>query len=109
MRRLPDGYAIEIECISMGFAARIFSKAGELAASGYAAEAQGVFIYDRIVTEPKHRRQGLGHVLIQALHAARQDPKSAELLVATEDGRAIYSTLGWKTISQYSTASIAAR
>jgi GNAT superfamily N-acetyltransferase len=87
--------------------ARIFSETGALAASGYAAETRGVFIYDRIVTEPEHRRKGLGHTLMLTLHSARQHPSGPELLVATEDGRALYSTLGWETISPYSTASIA--
>jgi len=42
------------------------------------------------------------------LHAAKQHPSSPELLVATEDERALYSMLGWETISPYSTASIVA-
>jgi hypothetical protein len=40
------------------------------------------------------------------LLAAKQHSSSPELLVATDDGRALYSTLGWETISPYSTASI---
>lgn len=105
-RRLPDGYAIEVSRIGAVIEARITSETGVLAASGYAAEARGVFIYDRIVTERAHRRKGLGHVLMCALHDTRQQPANPELLVATEDGRALYSTLGWETISPYSTASI---
>ena len=105
-RHLPDGYRIEAKRVGMVSEARIFSEIGALAASGYAAETQDVFIYDRIMTEPEHRRKGLGHVLMLTLRAARQRPSGRELLVATEDGRALYSTLGWKTISPYSTASI---
>jgi len=86
--------------------ARIYSETGALAASGYAAETQEVFIYDRIVTEPLHRRKGLGLAIMITLHAAKQHPSVPELLVATKDGRALYSTLGWETISPYSTASI---
>ncbi|CAM5492856.1 GNAT family N-acetyltransferase [Novosphingobium sp. FGD1] len=105
-RRLADGYRIEAKRVGMVFEARIFSEIGALAASGYAAETRGVVIYDRIVTEPEHRRKGLGHALMLTLHDARQHPSSPELLVATEDGRALYSALGWETISPYSTASI---
>ncbi len=105
-RRLPDGYAIEVKRVGSVIEARIASETGVLAASGYAAEAWGVYIYDRIVTEPEHRRKGLGHVLMRTLHDNRQQPGNPELLVATEDGRALYSTLGWETISPYSTASI---
>lgn len=105
-RRLTEGYRIEAKHVGVVVEARIFSATGALAASGYAVETQDVFIYDRIVTEPEHRRKGLGHVLMLTLHAARQQSSSPELLVATEDGQALYSTLGWETISPYSTASI---
>lgn len=107
-RRLADGYRIEARRVGMVLEARIISETGALAASGYAAETQDVFIYDRIVTEPAHRRKGLGHLLMLTLHAARQRSGNPQLLVATEDGRALYSTLGWETISPYSTASIVA-
>ncbi|WP_246152594.1 GNAT family N-acetyltransferase [Sphingomonas montanisoli] len=106
VRRLPNGYAIEVSRAGAVMEARIASETGALAASGYAAEAWGVFIYDRIVTAPEHRRKGLGQVLMRALHDARRHSANPELLVATEDGRALYSTLGWETISPYSTASI---
>lgn len=106
VRRLADGYRIEVKRVGMVSEARIFSEAGMLAAIGYAAETRNVFIYDRIVTEPDHRRKGLGHALMQTLHDARRNANNMELLVATEDGRALYSTLGWETISPYSTASI---
>lgn len=106
-RRLPDGYRIEAKQVGMVIEARIFSEAGALAASGYAVETLGVFIYDRIMTVPEHRRKGLGHALMRTLHDARRHHGGSELLVATEDGRALYATLGWETISPYSTASIA--
>lgn len=105
-RDLPDGYRIEAKRVGPVIEARIFAKTGGLAASGFAAEAGGVLVYDRIVTEPEHRRKGLGHALMQTLHDARRNSDGPELLVATEDGRALYSALGWETISSYSTASI---
>ena len=105
-RYLTEGYRIEAKRAGMVSEARIFSETGALAASGYAAETREVFIYDRIVTEPEHRRKGLGHAIMKTLHAAKQHSSNPELLVATEDGRALYSTLGWETISPYSTASI---
>ena len=105
-RRLPDGYVIEVKHAGAVLEVRIMSETGDLAASGFAAETGGVFVYDQIVTQPEHRRRGLGHVLMRTLHDARQHPGNPELLVATEDGRALYETIGWKTISPYSTASI---
>lgn len=103
---LPDKYAIAVKHAGAVIEAKIVTETGALAASGYAVEVQGVFVYDRIVTEPEHRRKGLGRVLMWTLHDARQRPSDPELLVATEDGHALYSALGWETISPYSTASL---
>lgn len=108
LRRLPDGYMMEMKQAGAVTVARITSEAGVLAASGYAAEVGDVFVYDRIVTEPGHRRKGLGHILMRILHDARRNSRAPELLVATEDGRALYMALGWEVISPYSTASITA-
>ncbi len=105
-RTLADGYRITTEQSGPVVAVRILGETGELAASGYGAETDHVFVYDRIVTEPAHRRKGLGHVLMQTLHAARRDPDSLELLVATDDGRALYETLGWRVVAPYASASI---
>lgn len=106
VRPLADGYAIKTKRIGTALEAQVISEAGVLAASGYAVETQDVFIYDRIVTEPAHRRKGLGHALMLALHSGRQRPNVPEFLVATEVGRALYSALGWNTVSPYSTASV---
>lgn len=105
-RSMAAGYTIETDHYGAVVEVRIRSGTGELAASGYAAETQDAFIYDRIVTAPEHRRKGLGHAVMAALHRAKQSHDSPELLVATEDGRALYTILGWRTISPYTTASI---
>jgi predicted GNAT family acetyltransferase len=77
-----------------------------LAASGTAAETAGVFVYDRIITEPDHRRRGLGRGVMAALRETRVDQKTTELLVATDDGRALYTTLNWTVLSTFATAEI---
>jgi hypothetical protein len=41
---------------------------------------------------------------MQTLHEARGNPNSFELLVATDDGRALYETLGWRKIASYASA-----
>lgn len=105
-RRLPAGYTLEIMRKDAVIEARAKSGAGGLAASGYAAETQHAFIYDRIVTAAEHRRKGLGHALMTALSQARQNANTPQLLVATEDGRSLYLSLGWRTLSPYSTASL---
>jgi GNAT superfamily N-acetyltransferase len=106
MPTLPARYRLEV-LIELPIAvARIFDADGSLAASGYAVEYCGVFIFDRIVTEAPHRRRGLGKVLMAALGATQQSNTARRVLVATEDGRALYSTLGWTTHSPYSTVVI---
>jgi len=104
---LPLGYRIVVERDGAVVAARIVSDADGIAASGFAAEAGGAFVYDRIITEPAHRRRGLARALLRALHDARACSDAAALLVATQAGRGLYATLGWETLSLYSTASIA--
>lgn len=105
-RSLPADYVIEVDRQEAVTAVRIISSSGEVAASGYAAETHDAFVYDRIVTAPAHRRKGLGGVLMQALRGARRNRHISELLVATEEGRALYETLGWRMLAPYSTASI---
>jgi len=106
---IATGYRIETNRSGAVIEACIRSNAGELAARGYAAETQEAFIYDRIATEPKHRRKGLGKALMAALQGEKRSAALPELLVATEDGRALYATLGWRTISPYATAFIVDR
>lgn len=106
-RSVPEGYSVEAERKDGVCEVRIISPTGELAAGGYAAETDRAFIYDRIVTAPEHRRRGLGATVMGALGRMKRNPSTPGLLVATEDGRALYEALGWRTLSPYSTASIA--
>jgi len=106
---LPDGYRIESDSVGLTTHVRIYAPEGSLAASGHAAEAAGVFIYDRIETAAAHRRRGLGRALMTALGRARKSPSAPRILVATEDGRALYSSLGWSVRSPYSTVTIPPR
>jgi GNAT superfamily N-acetyltransferase len=103
-----SGYRVELLRDGPVTAARILAEDGTLAASGHAAEHDGVFILDRILTDPAHRRRGLGRALVTALGSMQQSDASRRVLVATEDGRALYSTLGWRVLSAYSTIVIPA-
>lgn len=102
---LPSRYRVTTASSGAGVQVRITTAAGDLAASGYGGETECAFVYDRIVTAPDHRRQGLGRVVMATLQASRRHADAPELLVATEDGRALYTALGWRTLSPYSTAS----
>ena len=116
---LPAGYQFELEELQetskadttnalAGIMVRIKAADGSLAASGYAVEHEGYFIYDRIVTDAAHQRRGLGRALMAALGATRQSAQSQQVLVATEEGRALYTSLGWDVHTPYATAMIAA-
>ncbi len=105
-RPLAAGYRIEIRRVGPVVEVRVFSEADMLAASGYGVVTEDAFVYDRIVTGEEHRRQGLGHVVMAALQRQKVSSSVPELLVATEQGRALYASLGWQVISPYSTASI---
>jgi GNAT superfamily N-acetyltransferase len=103
---LNGGYRLEIAIEGAIRHARIFADDGSVAASGYAVEHGGVFVFDRIATAAAHRRRGLGKALMTALGATQQSNAARRVLVATEDGRALYSTLGWTVLSPYSTVAV---
>lgn len=102
-------YRVDVSRSGAVTAVRIVTGDDELAASGFAAEVEGLFVYDRIVTEPAHRRRGLGILVMTTLGAARRHAASKQVLVATEDGKALYSALGWTVRSPYTSAFIPAR
>jgi predicted GNAT family acetyltransferase len=106
--RPGPGYRVDVSHTGAVTAVRIVADDGAVAASGFAAEAGGVFVYDRIVTEPAHRRRGLGSAVMTTLGAARRQTGSEQVLVATENGRALYSALGWAVRSPYTSAFIPA-
>ncbi|MBP1203085.1 GNAT superfamily N-acetyltransferase [Duganella sp. 1411] len=103
---LPAEYRLELVTESFTRVARIFAADGNLAASGYAVEYGGVFIFDRIVTEDAHQRRGLGRAVMAALGSTQCSDAARRLLVATDAGRALYSTLGWSVLSPFSTVVI---
>jgi GNAT superfamily N-acetyltransferase len=103
---LQAGYTLQMTDNATTTSARILTDAGELAASGYAAELDGYFIYDRIATEAAHRRRGLGACLMRALRTTKRSSTSTQVLVATAAGQALYARLGWHIRSPYVTAHI---
>lgn len=105
-RLLPDGYHMDVQHTGPVTRAFVIAPTGEVAASGCAAEANDVFVYDRIETAPEHRRKGLGIAVMSALGAARKSPSSTPLLVATDDGRSLYANLGWTVLGPIATATI---
>ncbi|MGY2736416.1 GNAT family N-acetyltransferase [Sphingomonas sp. UYP23] len=103
-RRLAEGYTLAVEHENRVIAVTVTAADGSLAASGYAVEIDGVFAYDRIRTSADHQRRGLGHAVMSTLHAQRRSVASREILVATDEGRALYTALGWSVQSAYASA-----
>ena len=103
-RAVPPGYRAELAEQDGLVTARIFASSGELAASGYGASADGVFVYDRIVSQPPHRRRGLGSAIMTMLASANEEPKATQALVATDEGRVLYENMGWVVRSPWTTA-----
>ncbi|MFC6017615.1 GNAT family N-acetyltransferase [Plantactinospora solaniradicis] len=76
--------------------ATVLDGARETAASGRLAPAGEFGIVDKVETEPAHRRRGLGTVVIRTLaDRAAAGGMRTGILVATDDGRALYRSLGW--------------
>lgn len=103
---LPPGYTLELNRDAGVSRVAILAPDGDLAARGTASEAAAIFIYDQIITSPRHRRKGLGRAVTAALRDAKANPVAPELLVATDEGRALYAALGWMVLSHSMTAEI---
>ncbi len=106
VRRLHGNYRLQTSSDGPTTKAEILTANGTVAAQGYACESGGVFIYDRIATDPAHGRQGLATVVMAALASARRSSAAPEILVATADGRALYRTIGFSDHSPYTTATV---
>ncbi len=104
-----DGYRIEIGPDVRPGGPVIFctvrDASGAEAGRGRAVIVDDRVVYDRILVEPDHQRRGLGGRIMRALETATGSLGKGAL-VATEDGQALYRTLGWRTQSPYTTAVI---
>jgi GNAT superfamily N-acetyltransferase len=71
-----------------------------LAASGRVFVVGETAVFDKIITEPAFQRRGLGSFIMRALAAQAFEHDVQEgLLLASADGRKLYSHLGWTTVS----------
>ncbi|MEH1167275.1 GNAT family N-acetyltransferase [Micromonospora sp. CPCC 205539] len=93
----PASYTTQIAVLGDVIIASVLDTAGEIAASGRLAPADQVGVIDQVETAPAHRRRGLGSAVMHTLshHAVRLGMHTG-VLVATDEGRDLYRTLGWK-------------
>jgi GNAT superfamily N-acetyltransferase len=103
--RHPDHYQYKLEPVPRGYVVSAHAENGEVGASGRVFLVGSTAVFDQIATHPDHRRRGLGRSIMSELGAAAfRDGATKGSLVATPDGRALYSTLGWRLYSPITTA-----
>ncbi|PWN71773.1 N-acetyltransferase [Chryseobacterium phosphatilyticum] len=94
---LAEGYHLEFSEYNITFVVKIVAENGEQASIGRVSLIDDVAVYDRIITEIPHQRKGLASFLLKELEKiALSKGFSNNLLVATEEGKFLYETLGWK-------------
>ncbi|TZF98849.1 GNAT family N-acetyltransferase (plasmid) [Chryseobacterium panacisoli] len=100
---LAEGYHLEFSEYNTTFVVRIVAENGEQASIGRVSLINTVAVYDRIITEKNHQRKGLASFLLKELEKiALSKGFSKNLLVATEEGKLLYETLGWKVYCLHS-------
>ncbi|MER6299307.1 GNAT family N-acetyltransferase [Kitasatospora sp. NPDC001539] len=98
---LPPGYTLTTWTRGGVVRALVRTEDGRPAARGQAGLAGPVAVPDQIVTDPDHRRRGLGSVVMRSLQATAYGAGARTgVLVGTADGQALYTALGWTTHSR---------
>lgn len=98
-------YGVEVAGDERLVEVRVVAADGEVAARGQGAFARGAMTVDQVVTEPAHRRRGLGRTVMAALERAAVERGVVRgVLVATEDGLGLYGSLGWTVDSPVTAA-----
>lgn len=94
---LAEGYYLEFSEYNTTFVVTIVAENGEQASIGRVSLIDDVAVYDRIITEKEYQRKGLARFLLKELEKiALSKGFSKNILVATEEGKLLYETLGWK-------------
>ncbi|QMU66973.1 GNAT family N-acetyltransferase [Streptacidiphilus sp. P02-A3a] len=92
-----DGYRLTMEVGGGVIRVRVLAADGSPAARGQAAPVGAHATFDQVVTEGAHQRRGLGSLVMRALaNAAMEQGAEFGVLGATDEGRALYESLGWK-------------
>jgi GNAT superfamily N-acetyltransferase len=104
---LHDGYKLEFDHYNSTFVVRIVSPKGELTSTGRIVLVGDLAVYDRVSTGSTHRRKGLATFLMKELEKiASSKGVFKGFLVATEEGKSLYESLGWQFYSLYTSAVI---
>ncbi|GAA2580595.1 hypothetical protein GCM10010435_67390 [Winogradskya consettensis] len=93
LNEVPDGdTVVRVE---------VWHDSGEQAARGTLGLSGRDAVPDKVLTWPSHRRRGLGRAVMGTL-AQTAISRGAErgLLIASDEGRHLYGSLGWKTVAE---------
>ncbi|MFJ6790986.1 GNAT family N-acetyltransferase [Streptomyces angustmyceticus] len=94
---VPEGYTVTVETVGAVTCVRVLDAAGEQASQGQMASLGDTAVVDRMVTGEAHRRRGLGNFVMRTLaDHALETGAVVGVLGATDAGRALYESLGWK-------------
>ncbi len=97
---VPEGYVVEHDVTDAVVRLRVLADSGELAASAQLAVVEDCAVPDKVETLAAHRRRGLGGAMMTALaDTAVELGARRGLLMASTEGRALYTALGWETLS----------
>jgi GNAT superfamily N-acetyltransferase len=99
---LHNDYKLEISNYNSSFVIRIVTQTGKVASTGRLILVDELAVYDRILTDDNHKRKGLARFLMKELEKiALSKGISKNFLVATEEGKSLYESLGWKLYCLY--------
>lgn len=104
---LSNEYKLEYEEYDSTYIIRVVTQTGTLASIGHVVIVENLAVYDRISTEPDHRRKGLAKYIMKELEKiAVSKGILNNFLVATEEGKLLYESLGWKVYCLYTSVVI---
>lgn len=103
----PAGYMLHLGDTGRILNAAVSMSDGTVVAKGRITTVGQHAIFDLIDTAPAHQRKGLGRLIMQSLANESMARGAKEgILVATEQGKMLYNTLGWQVVSSYTSACI---
>ncbi|NGY61476.1 GNAT family N-acetyltransferase [Lentzea sp. NEAU-D13] len=104
----PDPYTVDLRSTGDVHDVAVRAADGGCAAKGRVAVHGRAAVIDMVETDPAHRRRGLGKVVMAELtRVAAERGAVRAVLVATEEGRALYEHLGWTVESPITAAHLA--
>jgi GNAT superfamily N-acetyltransferase len=102
---VTGGYTPMVTGVGNVLIAMALTDANDIVAGGRVALIDEIAVFDQIWTHDAHRRRGLASNVMRTLeNVAVERGATRGMLVATEAGRAVYSTLGWRVYAPYTTA-----